>query len=83
MGYINAQPLAIKLSDITFSGISGTSMMDNVINLSCSQSVPCTNIVMDSVYITSLVPGRKAFGKCVNAHGKASHVKPSLNCLKP
>ncbi|KAI3775019.1 hypothetical protein L1987_49587 [Smallanthus sonchifolius] len=75
--------LAVKLSDITYRGIIGTSSMDNVINLSCSKTVACTNIVMDSVYITSAIPGRKVYGSCINAHGRASHVKPYLSCLKP
>ncbi|KAD6794637.1 hypothetical protein E3N88_05533 [Mikania micrantha] len=74
---------AVKLSDITFRGISGTSNMDNVINLSCSKTVACTNIVMDSVYIKSAIPGRKVYGTCINAHGRATHVKPYLDCLKP
>ncbi|KAI3803462.1 hypothetical protein L1987_31614 [Smallanthus sonchifolius] len=74
---------AIKLSDISYSGIMGTSNMDNVINLSCSESVACTNIAMDNVYISSVTPGRKVFGKCINAHGRISHVKPLFNCLKP
>ncbi|KAF5787093.1 putative polygalacturonase [Helianthus annuus] len=74
---------AIRLSDISYSGITGTSMMDSVINLSCSESVACTNIAMDNVYISSVIPGRKVFGKCINAHGRISHVKPWFNCLKP
>ncbi|KAK9078264.1 hypothetical protein SSX86_002321 [Deinandra increscens subsp. villosa] len=74
---------AVKLSDISFDGITGTSNMDNVINLSCSETVACTNISMDNVYISSVTPGRKVFGKCVNAHGRISHVKPLFNCLKP
>ncbi|KVH93030.1 Glycoside hydrolase, family 28 [Cynara cardunculus var. scolymus] len=74
---------AVKLSDITYKGIAGTSSMDNVINLSCSESVACTNIVMDSVYISSATPGRKVFGSCINAHGRLSHVKPFLKCLQP
>nr|XP_043624163.1 probable polygalacturonase At3g15720 [Erigeron canadensis] len=75
---------AVKISDISFIGIAGTSQMDNVVNLSCSKSVACTNIVMDSVYISSSVtPKRKVFGTCINAHGRVSHVKPSINCLKP
>ncbi|KAI3716276.1 hypothetical protein L6452_23502 [Arctium lappa] len=74
---------AVKLSDITYKGIAGTSSMDNVINLSCSESVACTNILMDSVYISSATPGRKVFGSCINAHGRVSHVKPFLKCLQP
>ncbi|XP_076904735.1 putative polygalacturonase At3g15720 [Bidens hawaiensis] len=74
---------AVNLSDITFRGISGTSNMENVINLSCSKTVACTNIVMDRVYIKSAIPGRKVYGSCINAHGRATHVKPLLTCLKP
>ncbi|GKB30714.1 probable polygalacturonase, partial [Tanacetum coccineum] len=83
VGFLDTKTSAVKLSDITFRGISGTSMMDNVINLSCSKTVPCTNIVVDSVYIKSAIPGRKVYGSCISAHGKASHVKPFLNCLQP
>ncbi|KAI3775018.1 hypothetical protein L1987_49586 [Smallanthus sonchifolius] len=74
---------AIKLSDISYSGIMGTSNMDNVINLSRSESVACTNIAMDNACISSVTPGRKVSGKCINAHGRISHVKPLFNCLKP
>lgn len=80
-GFLNTQTSAVKLSDISFIGIMGTSRMDNVINLSCSKSVACTNIVMDRVYIRSVTPGRKVFGTCINAYGRANHVKPHLNCL--
>ncbi|MFS7980636.1 putative endo-polygalacturonase [Helianthus anomalus] len=80
---LNMKARAVKLSDITFSGISGTSNMENVINLSCSKTVACTNIVVNSVYIKSAIPGRKVYASCINAHGRASHVKPYLNCLKP
>ncbi|XP_071689104.1 probable polygalacturonase At3g15720 [Rutidosis leptorrhynchoides] len=83
VGFSNTKTSAVKLSDITYRGISGTSMMENVINLSCSKTVACTNIVMDRVYIKSAIQGRTVYGSCTNAHGRASHVKPSFNCLKP
>ncbi|KAJ0522569.1 putative endo-polygalacturonase [Helianthus annuus] len=74
---------AVNLSDITYRGISGTSNTDNVINLSCSKTVACTNIVVDSVHIKSAIPGRKVYGSCINACGRATHVQPYLDCLKP
>ncbi|KAI3803456.1 hypothetical protein L1987_31608 [Smallanthus sonchifolius] len=74
---------AVNLSDITYRGISGTSNTDNVINLSCSKTIACTNIVMDSVHIKSAVPGRKVYGNCINARGIATHVQPYLDCLNP
>ncbi|KAD6794553.1 hypothetical protein E3N88_05449 [Mikania micrantha] len=77
----NSFASAVNLSDITYKAISGTSNTDNVINLSCSKTVACTNIVMDSVRIKSAIPGRKVYGTCINAHGRATHVKPYLDCL--
>ncbi|KAK1416790.1 hypothetical protein QVD17_25907 [Tagetes erecta] len=74
---------AVNLSDITYKGISGTSNTDNVINLSCSKSIACTNIVIDSVHIKPAVPGRKVYGSCINAFGIATHVQPYLDCLQP
>ncbi|KAA8540480.1 hypothetical protein F0562_024601 [Nyssa sinensis] len=72
---------AIKLSDISYTAISGTSTSDKVIDLSCSQSVGCTNIVLDHVYITPTVQGKRIYANCFNAHGRASHTKPAVKCL--
>ncbi|XP_070026676.1 probable polygalacturonase At3g15720 [Nicotiana sylvestris] len=73
---------AVALSDITFRGISGTSLMDEVINLSCSETVGCKNILLDRVYISS-VKGNPVHAKCVNAHGRHTHTRPVVNCLLP
>ncbi|KAL1298085.1 hypothetical protein AAHE18_18G006700 [Arachis hypogaea] len=72
---------AIRVSDVTYKGIIGTSLMDEAINLSCDQNVGCYNIVLDRVYIQHAVPGRKVYSFCHNAHGTASHTKPSVKCL--
>ncbi|XP_061359824.1 probable polygalacturonase At1g80170 [Gastrolobium bilobum] len=71
----------VKVSDVTYRGIVGTSLTSEVINLSCDQNVGCSNIVFDRVYISSLVAGQKAFSFCNNAHGTATHTKPALKCL--
>lgn len=74
---------AVKLSDISYSGISGTSKSEQVINLSCSQSVGCSNIGIDRVYIKSSTPGKRVYANCINAHGKYTHTKPAVKCLLP
>ncbi|KAK6124921.1 hypothetical protein DH2020_041332 [Rehmannia glutinosa] len=74
---------AVAISDVSFTGISGTSIASNVINLSCSQTVGCTNIKLDRIYITSSTPGNKVFANCFNAHGKATRTKPAVKCLLP
>ncbi|KAL6996552.1 endo-polygalacturonase [Sarracenia purpurea var. burkii] len=72
---------AIKLSDITYSAIMGTSTAEQVINLKCSQSVGCTNIVLNRVYISSTTPGKRVYAACYNAHGRATNTKPAVKCL--
>ncbi|KAL8472413.1 hypothetical protein ACS0TY_029571 [Phlomoides rotata] len=74
---------AVAISDVSFTAISGTSIAENVINLSCSQTIGCSNIKLDRVYIKSSTPGKKVSAKCFNAHGKATHTKPAVNCLLP
>ncbi|XP_057969361.1 probable polygalacturonase At3g15720 [Malania oleifera] len=73
---------AVKVSDVSYRGIVGTSSSaDKVINLSCSQTVGCTDIQLDHVYIKSTVPGKKARSFCFNAYGRATHTKPIVRCL--
>lgn len=74
---------AIKVSNVTYRGILGTSKTDQVINLSCSETVACTNIVIDRVYIKTTDPARKAQAYCLNAHGSWGHTRPGVNCLLP
>ncbi|CAL5398108.1 unnamed protein product [Camellia sinensis] len=75
--------IAVELSDISYSGIMGTSTADEVINLSCSQSGSggCTDISLDCVYIASTIPGKKTYANCFNAHGRPTHTKPTVKCL--
>ncbi|XP_016562844.2 probable polygalacturonase At3g15720 [Capsicum annuum] len=73
---------AVALSDITFRGIVGTSLMDEVINLSCSETIGCKNILVDRVYISS-VDGKPVHAKCINAHGRYTHTSPAVKCLQP
>ncbi|KAI8017476.1 putative polygalacturonase [Camellia lanceoleosa] len=74
---------AVELSDISYSGIMGTSTADEAINLSCSQSGGgcCTDISLDRVYIASTIPGKKTNANCFNAHGRSTHTKPTVKCL--
>ncbi|KAG8379845.1 hypothetical protein BUALT_Bualt07G0131800 [Buddleja alternifolia] len=71
----------VAISDVSFRAISGTSTAESVINLMCSQSVGCTNIKLDRVYISSSTPGKKVHASCFNAHGTATHSKPAIKCL--
>ncbi|KAF8400648.1 hypothetical protein HHK36_013947 [Tetracentron sinense] len=74
---------AVAISDVRYNGVQGTSSVDNAINLSCSHSVGCTNIVMDQINITSAVPGKQTSSYCLNAHGRSVYFSPVIplkNC---
>ncbi|KAK8595132.1 hypothetical protein V6N13_016039 [Hibiscus sabdariffa] len=73
----------IKISDVTYSSISGTSITDKVIDLSCDQNVGCSNIQFRYVYIKSTVPGKKAYSSTFNAHGNYTHTRPVVTGLLP
>ncbi|XP_022716559.1 probable polygalacturonase At3g15720 [Durio zibethinus] len=77
------QESAVKLSDISFMGFRGTSLSDDAINLSCSKSVGCTNILLDHINITSAVPGEIVYSSCINAHGRCIDSIPKVDCLLP
>ncbi|GER48422.1 pectin lyase-like superfamily protein [Striga asiatica] len=69
---------AVAISDVSFIGISGTSIASNVISLRCSQRVECTNIRLDRVYITPTTPANKVTATCNNAQGRATRGIESL-----
>ncbi|OMO93049.1 Glycoside hydrolase, family 28 [Corchorus capsularis] len=72
---------AIKLSDITYSDLHGTSNSDYAINLNCDDNIGCSGIKMKDVDITSAVPGKSTLASCQNAHGTADSTQPKVPCL--
>ncbi|CAL0322002.1 unnamed protein product [Lupinus luteus] len=72
---------AVKVSDVTYKRIVGTSLMEEAINLSCDQNIGCSNIVLDNIDITSAVPGKEVFSFCHNAHGRAIKTKPAPEAM--
>ncbi|PRQ37149.1 putative galacturan 1,4-alpha-galacturonidase [Rosa chinensis] len=70
---------AVKVSNVTFSGITGTSSSEQAITLDCSD-LGCTDILMDHVNITS-ASGLPLHSVCNKASGKASFTSPPIPCL--
>ncbi|GFP88990.1 probable polygalacturonase at3g15720, partial [Phtheirospermum japonicum] len=74
---------AVQVSDVRFSGLHGTSSCKNAtINLSCSETVPCKNIILEDVNIKSANPHNSTSAYCINAHGLAHTSNPVVSCLK-
>ncbi|XVF29146.1 hypothetical protein REPUB_Repub15cG0094600 [Reevesia pubescens] len=77
----NLKASAIKVSQVTYSDIHGTSASDCAIDLNCDDVMGCSNIVMHNVDLRSAVPGQKIYGSCNNAHGTATSILPKVSCL--
>lgn len=75
------QKTGVKISDVRYSGASGTSKSTIAINLNCSQAVPCTNIVLDAIELASSTPGKQVNSSCNNAYGRAMGVVKPKSCL--
>uniref|UniRef100_A0A2N9GKA9 Polygalacturonase n=1 Tax=Fagus sylvatica TaxID=28930 RepID=A0A2N9GKA9_FAGSY len=72
---------AVKVSDVTFRNVRGTSADELAIDLVCSDSIGCTNISLQQINITSAIPGKKTYCRCNNAHGITKSTNPIVPCL--
>ncbi|XP_022883570.1 probable polygalacturonase At3g15720 [Olea europaea var. sylvestris] len=71
-----AEASAVKVSDVTYTRIHGTTICrkNAAINLSCSSTVPCTNIILNNINITAVASYPTPFARCVNAQAKVSQL---------
>ncbi|KAM7493021.1 hypothetical protein LguiB_027630 [Lonicera macranthoides] len=70
-------PKAVKVSNVAFRRVQGSSSSKVAINLGCSTNVGCTNITLEHVHIN----GEGLSASCSNAHGKAVDTSPQVTCL--
>ncbi|MCD9559056.1 hypothetical protein HAX54_016785 [Datura stramonium] len=73
------QGSGVKISDVTYEDIHGTSATEVAVKLDCSTTNPCTGITLEDVNL-SYKDGR-AEASCVNAAGRASGIKELTSCL--
>ncbi|XP_034696830.1 probable polygalacturonase At3g15720 [Vitis riparia] len=72
---------AVRVSDVSYSGIRGTYTRDDAMSLLCSQNAACTNIVLDNINLRTMDPKKAAKVKCFNVKGRSQDVKPVVDCL--
>lgn len=71
----------MKVSNVTFREIVGTSKRETAVKLNCSATVPCENILMDNIYLLSR-HGKDASSYCTNANGIArGNIVPNIPCI--
>ncbi|XP_052173292.1 polygalacturonase-like [Diospyros lotus] len=70
------QVSGVKISDVTYDDIHGTSATEVAVRLECSKAQPCSGIVLQDVKLT--YKNEEAEASCANAAGTASgFVQPS------
>ncbi|MCL7024771.1 hypothetical protein MKW94_002052 [Papaver nudicaule] len=73
---------AVKVSKVTFKGLRGTSTQEVAINLACSETVGCTDIIVENVQVKHVESGIDTISNCINAHGiSQGPVSPPVPCL--
>ncbi|VFQ74907.1 unnamed protein product [Cuscuta campestris] len=72
------QSSGVKISNVKFQGIRGTSSSAVAVKLDCSRTKPCTGINLDNVNL--MYNGREAQSSCVNAKGLESGLVKPAGC---
>ncbi|KMZ66414.1 Polygalacturonase, family GH28 [Zostera marina] len=72
----------VKISDVKFSNIRGTSATPVAITLLCSKSNPCTGLSFEKIQLKNKVGGAVSNSTCENVVKPTiiGVVKPALNC---
>ncbi|BFG42506.1 hypothetical protein CerSpe_287810 [Prunus speciosa] len=65
-------PSRVKLSDIYFKNIRGTSLSEVAVALECSQGIPCQNIYLEDVHLDLSSGEKQATSSCSNVKAKFS-----------
>lgn len=66
------QPSNVKISDVTFKNIKGTSFTKLAVNLICSAKYPCKNIQMEDINLTHQDTQQKTAAMCLNTQPTVS-----------
>lgn len=71
---------AVKISDVSFRNVKGTTGSDSAVELRCDPYVGCNDIVLDHISIVK-EDGGKAKASCTGAQGTCFRCNPIVPCL--
>lgn len=71
------------MSDVLYQGFHGTSATEVAVELSCSENIACSNIVLEDIDIRYADSDKIAQSSCDNAHGTSTNTFPAVDCLEP
>ena len=76
------QRSAVRVSNIVYDQIYGTSDKKIAVEFSCSKSVPCYNIIMRNINLHSTEDGTQTSSICQNVRGlRNGDIIPDVPCL--
>ncbi|GAA0148056.1 hypothetical protein LIER_07601 [Lithospermum erythrorhizon] len=73
------QSSGVKISDVTYQNVQGTSATKTAMEFDCSPSTPCTGIKLQDIKLTYL--NKQPQSICHNVRGTTSGVITPVNCL--
>ncbi|WMV15175.1 hypothetical protein MTR67_008560 [Solanum verrucosum] len=73
------QGSGIKISDVTYQDIRGTSATKIAVKLDCSITNPCSGIILEDLNLS--YQNQQTEASCVNARGRVSGLQKPNNCL--
>lgn len=71
----------VKISNVTFKNIFGTSSSKVAVNFKCSRAEPCDKVTLDNINLTYNGPGGPAVSSCVNVEGNSIGTQMPPDCL--
>nr|KYP36951.1 putative polygalacturonase At3g15720 family [Cajanus cajan] len=71
---------AVRVSDVSYHNVKGTSSSKHAIKLHCDKTIGCTNIVLNGINITTIT-GEKTYASCKNVKGVCASCIPHVPCL--
>ncbi|XP_076959502.1 polygalacturonase QRT2-like isoform X2 [Bidens hawaiensis] len=80
-GACKAKKSGVKISDVAYKNLYGTSSTSVAITLNCSRFVPCSGISMENINFAPVIPGKSLSAHCINVHGTEDGVNPG-SCLR-
>lgn len=81
-GMCKEEKNGVKISDVLYKNIYGTSSSKIAINLNCSKSVPCSGITMENINLVSTQQGKLVTASCTSAEGTEVGVNPGSCFMK-
>ncbi|KAI3523038.1 hypothetical protein L1887_01093 [Cichorium endivia] len=77
-GTCKEEKTGVKINDVVYKNLYGTSSSKIAINLNCSKYVPCSGITMENINLVSVQEGNQVTASCTNAKGTEVGVNPGF-----